>query len=264
MCTYLQRLPIVALALLVTAFSSATAQSTTSSTPSAGVPSAPSPAAGVPAAGSLAPPSQPSFATNRGVVNPTNRNQVAIRPGTVVATRSLSDSRRGNAVVQGVAPVTSVAGAATAFDLAQQQRTAQQSAAQQSALRQLASMDSRLDDLVAAVNAATGSERDQALATAVQELASQITAMRQALLASGFTSFDRLADGQTIFISPSSVQAQSRRSALGTPATITDVAGVPLITNLGSQPVPASGMSAQAAQRRGGDPNEPVVATDGF
>ena len=262
MSTYLRRLPIQRLGSIVLAAAVAVAapglvmaQSTTSSTPSAGAPAAPSsPTAGA-TAGSLPAPSQPSFATNRGVVNPTNRNQVAVRPGTVIATRSLTDSRRGSATVQGTAPVTSVAGAAaTTFDLAQQRQ----------ALQQLASMGARLDELVTAVNTTTGSQRDQALATAVQELASQITAMRQALLASGFTSFERLADGQTIFLSPSTVQSQSRRSALGAPARITDVAGVPLITNLQSQPVPASGMSAQAASRRGGDPNEPVVASEGF
>jgi hypothetical protein len=246
----------------------AQSSTTTSSTPSTGGASTPSGGVstgtgGVLSTTSPAAPSQPTFATNRGVVNETNRDQVAVRPGTVISTRSLTDARRGT-TVQGTAPVTSVVGtggAATAFDLAAQQRAAQRSVA----LQQLASLDSRLDDLLAAVNTSMdGTQRDQALATAVQELASQITGIRQALTASGFDSFERLADGRTIFISPNSARSSSRQvNRLTMPTTVTDIAGVPLITNLTTQSVSASSMSMQAAARRGGDPNEPIVAGEG-
>jgi hypothetical protein len=210
-------------------------------------------------------PATGSFATNRALVNPSNRNQIAVRPGAVVSTRSLTEARRGDAALQGTTQGTTLdtaGGRSTTTGLTPQQRAALQ--------RQLAGMDVRLDDLIDAVGASTGTQRDRALTVVVQELASQISAIRQALLSSGFSSFERLADGRTIFITPSSVQSQDRRvNGLDTPATAGSVAtvntssGVPLLTNTGAIAAPMSGMSMQAAQRRGGDPNEPIIAGEG-
>jgi hypothetical protein len=214
--------------LLLPALVGAAPQQTTSSQPAS-----PQPAASAPA-------------TNRGVVNATNRNQVATRPGAVVSTRSITEARGNGATVPGSGNVAGT----TASGLATDQRAALR--------QQLAGMDARLNQLMATMNSSTGAQRGEAVAVVVRELASQLSAMRQALLASDLGSLDVAGnDGPTIFITPSgSVQAQERR-VNGLEQPTTSASAPTADTQVGQSST--SGMTMQAQSRRSGDPAEPAT-----
>jgi hypothetical protein len=125
--------------------------------------------------------------------------------------------------------------------------------------QQLAGMDARLDQVMAAMSSSTGAQRSDALAAVVRELASQITVMRQALLASGSSSFDTASDpGQTIFITPSGSVVQARErcvNGLEQPPT----AGAAATGATRIEQSSTSGLTTQAQSRRTGDSGEPAT-----
>jgi hypothetical protein len=175
--------------------------------------------------------------------------------GPVISTRAITESRRPGATT-GTAtnnPTAAVNRAATTTGaLTTQQRVDLQ--------QQLVSMDSRLDDLIAAMNSSTGTQRSEAVTLLVRELATQLSTMRQALLASGVTSLDTLADNQAIFITPSgTVMAQQRRHGLDlSPNAAAGASSAGVIQSRST-----AGLTAQAQSRRTGDPNEPMTVPNG-
>jgi hypothetical protein len=134
-------------------------------------------------------------------------------------------------------------------------------ATQRLAQQELATMTLRLDRLVAAMNTTTGAQRDQAMSVVIQELVSQVAAMRRMLAGSAPSMIDStpsalaaLPNEPAIFITPSGAvaQAQVRRSGVSGDPTVRDTESV--IAGVSPTIPGASGVEALAASRRRGEP----------
>jgi hypothetical protein len=189
------------------------------------------------------------------------------QPRGVVSTRGITQTRRAGSVNSQLGANGGVTSTQTPAALA----TAQGDviAAQRLALTQrLDAMDSRLGDLMAAVNSSTGSLRSEATVLLVQELVNQVSDLRRLLLESNLGGAGQVAAAQTpaVFITPSGAVTQGedrRQHGLEVPATSAanpqspTAAVMPSTPGAANAPVTSS-MATQAQGRRQGSTNEPV------
>jgi hypothetical protein len=191
---------------------------------------------------------QQSSASSSPTAGTQTRGQAAPAPRPPTATITNDDLRPANGQ-------TGSSGQARAGNQTDVDATGGELRAQQALQQRLGSMESRLSGLIAAMNAAAGAQRTDAMGAVIQEMASQLAEMRQMLLGAGLsaTAAQSGQGADAVFITPSSAaQAdERRRGVLGetTPAEPESNTG-----RLAPGPVPSSSQPTQAESRRSGEP----------